>query len=57
MYRIRSRACDVDVKPDFDGEDRVICVEMVLDLNIKAYEEKQVSIIDDMYSPTKNIEP
>lgn len=50
------QSCDVDVKPDFDGEDRVICVEMVLDLNIKAYEEKQVSIIDDMYSPTKNIE-
>lgn len=50
------QSCDVEVKPDFDGEDRVISVELVLDLNIKAYEEKQLSIIDDMYSPIEKIE-
>lgn len=52
-YQIQS--CDIEIKPDYDGEDRVVEMEMVLDLNIKCYEEKQLAIIDDIYCPTKNI--
>ena len=53
-YLIQS--LDVEVKPDYDGEDRVVSVELVLELDIKGYDEKQISLIDDIYSPIKNIE-
>ena len=50
------QSLDVEVKPDYDGEDRVVAVELVLELDIRGYDEKQISIIDDIYSPIKNIE-
>ncbi len=30
--------CNVEVRQDFDGEERVFCVEPVLDLDIHLYE-------------------
>lgn len=44
---------NVEVKPDYDGENREIAIEMVLDLEVKAYEEREKSIIADIYSPVK----
>lgn len=46
---------DYEVKPDFDGEDRVFAMEAVFDLDIKAYEEKVYEILADMYGITKEI--
>lgn len=45
----------VEIKPDYDGENREIAVEMVLDLEVKAYEEREKSIIADIYSPVKQV--
>ncbi|MCH5281817.1 MAG: DUF3794 domain-containing protein [Lachnospiraceae bacterium] len=47
---------EYEVKPDFDGEDRVFAIEGVFDLDIKAYEEKTYEILADMYGITKEIE-
>ncbi len=47
---------EYEVKPDFDGEDRVFAIEAVFDLDIKAYEEKTYEILADMYGITKEIE-
>ncbi|MGN0132142.1 MAG: SPOCS domain-containing protein [Lachnospiraceae bacterium] len=47
---------EYEVKPDFDGEDRVFAIEAVFDLDIKAYEEKVYEILADMYGITKEIE-
>ncbi len=47
---------EFEVKPDFDGEDRVFAIEAVFDLDIKAYEEKTYEILADMYGITKEIE-
>lgn len=46
---------EFEVRPDFDGEERVVALEMVLDLNIKMYEEEQVEILSDVYGVTKEI--
>lgn len=46
---------NIEIKPDFDGENREVSVELVLDLSVKAYEECQKNIIADMYSPVKNV--
>ena len=47
---------EYEVKPDFDGEDRMFSIEAVFDLDIKAYEEKTYEILADMYGVTKEIE-
>lgn len=46
---------EYEVKPDFDGEERVVALEFVLDLNIKMYQEEQVEILSDVYGVTKEI--
>lgn len=46
---------NLEIKPNYDGENREIAVELVLDLNLKAYEEGESSIIADIYSPVKKV--
>ena len=48
--------CSVEVKPDFDGEERVLCVENVLDLEIRLYEEENLEVLSDIYGVSKEIE-
>ncbi|MDO4331824.1 MAG: DUF3794 domain-containing protein [Eubacteriales bacterium] len=47
---------EMEVKPDEDGEERKISLELVLDLDMKLYEEEQVEMISDLYGVTKEIE-
>ena len=47
----------LDVKPDADGEERVIDLEVVLDLDIKAFEEEELEAISDVYSPKRELVP
>lgn len=44
------------VRPDFDGEERNIGMELMLDILIKLYEEEQVEIISDIYGVSKEVE-
>lgn len=48
---------NVLVRPDYDGEQRILECEMVLDLDVKVYEEQSVSLITDVYSVDKKISP
>lgn len=47
---------EIEVKPDQDGEERKISLDLVLDLDMKLYEELQVEMIADLYGVTKEIE-
>ena len=47
--------CNVEVRQDFDGEERVFCVEPVLDLDIRLYEEENVEVLSDIYGVDKEI--
>ena len=47
---------ELTVRPDFDGEERSIGVELILDIAIKMYEEEQVEILCDIYGVNKEIE-
>ncbi len=40
---------EIEVHEDFDGEQRIISLEMVLDLYIKLYKEEKVEILGDCY--------
>lgn len=46
---------EVEVRPDFDGEERVITFEQCLDMDICIYEEEKVDILADVYGVVKEI--
>ena len=45
---------DIQIKPDEDGEERVLDIEAVLNLNIKIYKDEEMEVLKDIYS-TKNL--
>lgn len=53
--RYHAEVKEAVVRPDFDGEERVITFEMCLNLDINAYEEEQLSILSDVYGVVKEI--
>lgn len=46
---------EVEVRPDFDGEERVITFEQCLDMDICIYEEEKVDILADVYGVVKEV--
>lgn len=44
---------DIQIKPDDDGEERILDLEAILELGIKLYKEEELQILSDIYS-TKN---
>ncbi len=46
-YRISQK--DFTIRPDEDGEERSIGMEMVLEMNMNLYEEEPVEVITDIY--------
>lgn len=46
---------DLTIRPDFDGEERNLGLELVLDIIIKIYEEEQVDVLSDIYGVTKEV--
>ncbi len=48
---------DVQIRQDADGEPRIIGVDYSVDMNIKMYEDKEVTLLCDLYSPQVDVEP
>lgn len=48
---------DAIVKADSDGESRIIGVEYGVEMNIKLFEDKELTILSDIYSPQVLCEP
>lgn len=48
---------DIAIKPDEDGEQRILDIEAVLELDIKLYEEEEIELLEDFYSTTQEILP
>lgn len=48
---------EMEAKPDYDGENRMIAVDLVLELDMKLYAEEKISILSDVYSPVKEVVP
>ena len=46
---------NVTIRPDEDGEERVIEVEAVLEMDMKLYEEKELMVLEDIYSVAGNV--
>ncbi len=52
-YTLENR--ELEVRPDFDGEERVITFEECLELQICVYEEEQLEILSDVYGVVKEV--
>lgn len=48
---------DISVKPDEDGEKRVIDIDVTLDLAIKLYKDDNIQVLEDLYSNKKCVSP
>ena len=46
---------EISVRPDFDGEERSIGLELVMDISIRIYEEEKQEIISDIYGVSKEV--
>lgn len=46
---------ELEVRPDFDGEERMLGLELVLDIAMKVYEEDSVDMMTDIYGITKEV--
>lgn len=46
---------ELAVRPDLDGEERNVGLELVLDIAIRIYEEEKLEIISDLYGVSKEI--
>lgn len=48
---------ELEVKPDYDGEERVLVLELVLNLDIRVWKEQEISMLEDLYSLKKELIP
>lgn len=46
---------EIEAKPDFDGEQRILLMDGIVTVNIKLYEEQQFDIVKDAYSRKKDL--
>ncbi len=53
--RCRLGQQELSVRPDFDGEERNIGLELVLDIGIRIYEEEKLELISDLYGVSNEV--
>lgn len=52
-YRLGQQ--ELTVRPDFDGEERSIGIELVMDISVRIYEEEKLEIVSDVYGVSNEI--
>ena len=59
IYKVKAEATsmELEVKPDYDGEERVLVLELVMNLDIRIWKEQEISMLEDIYSLKKEIIP
>ena len=48
---------ELEVKPDYDGEERILVMELALDTNIRIWKEEKITLLTDLYSLQKEVKP
>lgn len=57
MVNVRIAHKELEAKPDYDGEMREFNADVVLDLDIRLYQEEEASLLDDLYSTREELQP
>lgn len=50
-------SAEIDVKPDYDGEERVLSAEFTAALDIRVWKEQEIRLLEDVYSLGKELVP
>lgn len=48
---------ELDIRADEDGEERIVCLDLLFELDIKLYEEEEMEILADVYGISENVMP
>ena len=48
---------ELEVKPDYDGEERMLVLDMLIHMYVRVWQEQSVQILEDVYSLEKNVKP
>lgn len=48
---------ELEAKPDYDGEERMLHLELVLDLEIQVFTEEEDRIVEDLYAVNEKLTP
>lgn len=48
---------ELEAKPDYDGEERMLHLELVLDLEIQIFTEEETQIVADLYAVNEKLTP
>ena len=59
IYKIRTKpsSMELEVKPDYDGEERMFVMELAINLEIRVWQEQKVEVLEDVYSLQKELLP
>lgn len=57
MVNVRLAHKELEAKPDYDGEMREFGADVVLDLDIRLYQEEELGFLGDMYSIREELQP
>ncbi len=53
--RYRLGTCELTIRPDFDGEERNIGLDLMMDIAIRIYEEEEAELLTDIYGVSKEV--
>ena len=48
---------EIEEKPDYDGEERILVMELALDTHIRIWKEEKIRLLTDLYSLQKEVKP
>lgn len=48
---------ELEVKPDYDGEERMLVMELGMNLDIRIWREEKIEVLEDLYSLEKQLIP
>lgn len=55
--KVMPLSADIEVKPDYDGEERVLVLELALSADVRVWREEQLELLADIYSLKKEVLP
>lgn len=55
--RVIPVSMDLEVKPDYDGEERILVLELALCVDIRVWREEELELLTDLYSLKKKVTP
>lgn len=59
IYKIKVTpiSMELEVKPDYDGEERILVLELALAMDIRVWREENLELLTDIYSLKKKVVP